>query len=102
MYLLQNVICSWKEFNVKENYQQTTRDVTLTFYKTTDKVPEIDEASPYEESPVCIFKTIYGGVIIGTMRKDFMGYMRVWTGWQSSTFSMSTEISEWAYATELL
>lgn len=87
---------------MKEHYPPTTRSVVLVFHKSSDRMPEIDPESPYEESPVCLFKTTYGSIVIGTVRKDFMGCPRVWTGYQSNSYSMKTEVDEWAYAEGLI
>ena len=81
--------------------EEKGRSVTLQFYKASEKAPHIQEDDAYIESPLCLFRTTYGSYIIGKVRPDFMGYLRVWTGYMDATLSFTKDIDEWAYATEL-
>ena len=70
-----------------------TNNVTLTFHNVTEALPEIVECMAYQDSKPCLFKTIYGNIIIGVVRRNFLGYMEVWTGFNDRTYNVKTEVS---------
>ena len=78
----------------------SVRNVNLIFHKACDKMPDILDNN-YQESPVCIFLLTYGRFVIGTLRKDFAGYWRVWTSYNENSFSFRKEVREWAYCEEM-